>query len=81
LASKSNCPVDALDFCILAHLRDDGRKSFTAITGLVDMSVGTVSHRIVRMLSDDTLNIVARIAGEFHLQVDVMCRATAISQS
>ncbi|HJO32676.1 MAG: Lrp/AsnC family transcriptional regulator [Anaerolineales bacterium] len=116
MALKSNAPMDELDLSILAHLRDDGRKSFTAIAGPLDVSVGTVRNRIARMLSDKTLSIVARVhphragfdayasvfvsiepaeltdaaikqigdfpevsflarvAGEFHLQVDVMCR-------
>ncbi|HJL70994.1 MAG: Lrp/AsnC family transcriptional regulator [Anaerolineales bacterium] len=74
MASTSNSMVDELDLSILAHLRDHGRKSFTANAGLLDVSVGTARNRIERMLSHDTLNIVERVAGEFDLSVDVMCR-------
>ncbi len=53
--------IDDLDFTILAHLQEDGRKPFTQIAKELDVSVGTVRNRVLKMLEDRTLSIIARV--------------------
>jgi Lrp/AsnC family transcriptional regulator for asnA, asnC and gidA len=108
--------LDKLDFSILSHLQEDGRKSFTDIADALGVSVGTVRNRFSKLVADETLHVIGRanphqvgfqtpanihvsvqppsfiertakaiaqfpevsyvalVAGEFDLEVDVMCR-------
>ncbi len=52
--------LDALDLGILAHLQEDGRRSFTAIAEALEVSVGTVRNRFARLLADGTLHVIGR---------------------
>lgn len=118
MANDNSHTLDPLDFDILSHLQQDGRKPLSEIAKALDVSVGTVRNRMNRMLEEGTLWIYARInpqragfkapaniriiiepshlideaamvisafpevsyvamlAGEFDLEVDVMCRDT-----
>jgi Lrp/AsnC family transcriptional regulator, regulator for asnA, asnC and gidA len=53
--------IDDLDFVILAHLQEDGRKSFTQIAKELNIAVGTVRNRVLKLIKDKTLHIVARV--------------------
>jgi Lrp/AsnC family transcriptional regulator, regulator for asnA, asnC and gidA len=53
--------IDDLDFVILAHLQEDGRKSFTQIANELNIAVGTVRNRVIRLIQDKTLRIIARV--------------------
>jgi len=53
--------VDELDYAIMDHLQEDGRKSFTNIAKALGIAVGTVRNRVTRMLEDGTMHIYARI--------------------
>jgi len=53
--------VDDLDFALLAHLQEDGRKSFTDIAKDLNIAVGTVRNRVTKLLDDKTLRIIGRI--------------------
>jgi Lrp/AsnC family transcriptional regulator for asnA, asnC and gidA len=53
--------VDDLDFAILAHLQEDGRKSFTNIAKDLGTAVGTIRNRLARMLEEGTLKIFGRV--------------------
>jgi Lrp/AsnC family transcriptional regulator for asnA, asnC and gidA len=53
--------IDELDFVILAHLQEDGRKSFTQIAKELDIAVGTVRNRVIKLIENKTLRIVARV--------------------
>jgi Lrp/AsnC family transcriptional regulator for asnA, asnC and gidA len=53
--------VDDLDFAILAHLQEDGRKSFTNIAKDLGTAVGTIRNRLARMLDEGTLKIIGRV--------------------
>lgn len=108
--------LNELDFKIMRHLIDDGRKSLTDIARDLSVSVGTVSNHLTRLQQDGVLlvfgqvdpnrigfnayaqvfiavrpatrieaiaeevmtfpevSFVAQIAGEFDLEINVMCR-------
>lgn len=53
--------IDDLDFAILAHLQQDGRKPFAKIAKELGLAVGTVRNRCLKMLDDKTLSIIARV--------------------
>ena len=53
--------VDDLDFAILAHLQEDGRKSLTNIAKDLGTAVGTIRNRLARMLEEGTLKIIGRV--------------------
>jgi Lrp/AsnC family transcriptional regulator, regulator for asnA, asnC and gidA len=59
--NADNDVIDDLDFVILAHLQEDGRKSFTQIAKELDIAVGTVRNRVIKLIEDKTLRIVARV--------------------
>jgi len=61
MADSANTVVDELDFAILAHLQEDGRKSFTDIAKALGTSVGTIRNRVTRLLEDGTLRIIGRV--------------------
>lgn len=53
--------VDQLDLAILAHLQEDGRKSFTEIANALGVAVGTVSNRLRNMVANNTVRIIPRV--------------------
>ena len=61
MTENSDKYVDDLDFAILAHLQEDGRKSFTDIAKDLDIAVGTVRNRVTKLLDDNTLKIIGRV--------------------
>ncbi|GAA4820004.1 Lrp/AsnC family transcriptional regulator [Algivirga pacifica] len=50
--------LDSLDFSILAHLQEDGRKSFTDIAEEMGVSVGTVRNRYNKLVQENVLHII-----------------------
>lgn len=108
--------IDRLDFHIMQHLIEDGRKSLTDIAKALNISVGTARNRLSRLMDEDVfmvfgqvdpnrigfnayaqifiairpvnrlaeiaaqiaafpeVSFVAQIAGEFDLEINVMCR-------
>jgi Lrp/AsnC family transcriptional regulator for asnA, asnC and gidA len=61
MANNGDEYIDDLDFTILAHLQEDGRKPFAQIAKELGVSVGTVRNRVLKMLEDKTLSIIARV--------------------
>ena len=61
MADDCDSFVDQLDFAILAHLQEDGRRSFTDIARDLDIAVGTVRNRVTKLLEDSTLKIIGRV--------------------
>lgn len=53
--------LDALDFAILSHLREDGRKSFTELANVLDVSVGTIRNRYANLVQDKILQVYGRV--------------------
>lgn len=56
--------LDELDFAILSHLREDGRKSFTDLAEALDVSVSTIRKRYNRLVEDDILRVYGRVNSE-----------------
>jgi Lrp/AsnC family transcriptional regulator for asnA, asnC and gidA len=56
--------LDELDFAILSHLREDGRKSFTELANALDVSVGTIRNRYARLVEDNVLQVYGRVNPE-----------------
>ena len=52
--------LDDLDFAILAHLQEDGRRSFTDMADALGVSIGTVRNRVGRLLRARTLHVIGR---------------------
>lgn len=50
--------LDKIDVEILAHLREDGRKSFTDIADNLNTSVGTIRNRYNRLVEKNVLHII-----------------------
>jgi Lrp/AsnC family transcriptional regulator for asnA, asnC and gidA len=61
MADDENTIVDELDFAILAHLQQDGRRSFTDIAKDLGTAVGTIRNRVTKLLEDSTLKIIGRV--------------------
>jgi Lrp/AsnC family transcriptional regulator for asnA, asnC and gidA len=61
MPNNDNKYIDDLDFTILAHLQKEGRKPFSQIAQELGLAIGTVRNRVLRMLDDKTLNIIARV--------------------
>jgi Lrp/AsnC family transcriptional regulator, regulator for asnA, asnC and gidA len=61
MANNDNKFIDDLDFTILAHLQKEGRKPFSQIAQELGLAIGTVRNRVLRMLEDKTLSIIARV--------------------
>ena len=61
MANNDEKYIDELDFTILAHLQQAGRKSFAKIAKELGLSVGTVRNRVLKMLDDKTVSIIARV--------------------
>ncbi|MFT5194227.1 MAG: Lrp/AsnC family transcriptional regulator for asnA, asnC and gidA [Cellvibrionaceae bacterium] len=53
--------LDELDFAILSHLREDGRKSFTELANALDVSVGTVRNRYASLVDSKVLQVYGRV--------------------
>lgn len=53
--------LDELDFAILSHLREDGRKSFTELANALDVSVGTVRNRYAALTESNVLQVYGRV--------------------
>lgn len=54
----NNQELDKIDVEILAHLREDGRKSFTDIADSLNTSVGTIRNRYNRLVEKNVLHII-----------------------
>ena len=70
--------LDRLDFQIMNHLRDDGRKSFAELAEALNVSPGTIRNRYARLLKDNVLQVYGRINPEHvgfisyaHILIDV----------
>jgi Lrp/AsnC family transcriptional regulator for asnA, asnC and gidA len=61
MAGIENVYIDDLDFSILEHLQEDGRKPFAQIANELGVAVGTVRNRVLKMFEDNTLSIIARV--------------------
>ena len=53
--------LDQLDFAILSHLREDGRKSFTELANALDVSVGTIRNRYTNLVDNHVLQVYGRV--------------------
>lgn len=53
--------IDTLDFEIMTHLSDNGRKSFTEIASQLGVSVATVRNRTARLIADKVLTVYGRV--------------------
>ncbi len=53
--------LDELDFAILTQLQDDGRKSFTEIAEVLNVSIGTIRKRVNKLIEDRTLSVIGRV--------------------
>jgi Lrp/AsnC family transcriptional regulator for asnA, asnC and gidA len=56
-----NEAIDEMDFDILKHLQQDGRRSFTDISRDLGVSVATVRYRITKLLQNKTLRVIGRV--------------------
>ncbi|WP_026674060.1 Lrp/AsnC family transcriptional regulator [Alkalihalobacterium bogoriense] len=50
--------LDHIDFAILGYLQENGKRSYTEIARLLDVSEGTIRTRINRMLKEDVFEFV-----------------------
>ncbi len=53
--------MDQLDFRILIHLQEDGRRPFTEIAKSLNITEGTVRNRVNKMVADKTLQIIGLV--------------------
>jgi Lrp/AsnC family transcriptional regulator for asnA, asnC and gidA len=70
--------LDQLDFSIMNHLRDDGRKSFTELADMLGVSASTIRNRYAKLVEDNVLQVYGRIHPEHvghiayaHILIDV----------
>lgn len=61
--------MDDLDLEIISHLRNDGRKSFTEIASILDLSEGTIRNRVSHLLEEKEIQIV-ELADPYKLGLD-----------
>jgi len=61
MENNNSHPLDDLDFDILSHLQNDGRKSFTEIAQDLGVSLGTVRNRVARMVEEGQVNFIGRV--------------------
>lgn len=54
--------MDQLDFQILTHLQEDGRRPFTEIAKALNIAEGTVRNRVAKLIADNTLQIIGLVA-------------------
>ena len=59
MESKSTS-FDNLDYKILSHLLEDGRKSFTDIADELNVAINTVRNRYNKLVESDALRIIGR---------------------
>lgn len=52
--------LDQLDYKILFHLLEDGRKSFTDIADELKIAISTVRNRYNKLVESDALRIIDR---------------------
>lgn len=52
--------LDQLDFEILRHLQEDGRRSFTEIADDLGVSAGTIRNRFTKLLAEQALHVIGR---------------------
>lgn len=50
--------LDQLDWSILYHLQEDGRRSFTELAEELKVSVGTIRNRYHKLVEDNVLHII-----------------------
>ena len=53
--------MDQLDFRILKHLQEDGRRPFTEIAKALNIAEGTVRNRVNKLVADKTLQIIGLV--------------------
>ncbi len=53
--------MDELDYAILAHLQQDGRKPFTEIAKALNVTEGTVRNRVARLVEDKVVRIIGLV--------------------
>lgn len=70
--------LDQLDFSIMNHLRDDGRKSFTELGEMLGVSPSTIRNRYAKLVEENVLQVYGRIHPEHvgniayaHILIDV----------
>lgn len=70
--------LDQLDFSIMNHLRDDGRKSFTELADMLGVSASTIRNRYAKLVEENVLQVYGRIHPEHvgqiayaHILIDV----------
>lgn len=61
MSNKENYSLDDVDFAILSHLQNDGRKSFTDIAQALGISLGTVRNRVAKMVEQEQVSFIARV--------------------
>lgn len=54
----SDTSLDQLDWSLLHHLQEDGRRSFTELAEELKVSVGTIRNRYHRLVEDNVLHII-----------------------
>lgn len=57
--------LDELDFAILDHLREDGRKSFKELSEALDVSASTIRNRYARLVKENVLQVYGRVNPEY----------------
>ena len=53
--------MDKLDYLILSHLQEDGRRKFTDIAKSLGVTEGTVRKRAARLIEDDVIRIIGLV--------------------
>ncbi|MCB0035147.1 MAG: Lrp/AsnC family transcriptional regulator [Anaerolineales bacterium] len=53
--------MDDLDFAILNHLQEDGRKPFTEIAKALGVTEGTIRNRVAKLTADETLKVIGLV--------------------
>ncbi len=53
--------MDELDYAILAHLQQDGRKPFTEIAKALHVTEGTVRNRVARLVEENVVRIIGLV--------------------
>jgi Lrp/AsnC family transcriptional regulator for asnA, asnC and gidA len=78
--------LDEMDFQLLSHLQQDGRKSFTDIAAETGLAVSTVRNRLTKLIDGKVIQIIGRVEPErvgFHVyaRIGVTVRPVAEVQS
>ena len=53
--------MDTLDYNILTHLQEDGRKPFTEIAKSLGVTEGTVRNRVAKLMADETVKLIGLV--------------------